>query len=409
MELYPAPVELKPFLEGIIGIIRTRAAAKGLELRAEFPKSLPGVIMADETRLRQVLLNLLSNAVKFTNEGFTLFRVSQPSGASSGKARLRFDVEDTGIGISETDMKRLFRPFEQISRGPRWMEGSGLGLAISRQLVQLMGGDIIVTSKPDRGSVFTFELQVEQLPETPVARAAPQDVQIAGYEGPVRRVLIVDDVESNRKVLLEMLEPLGFEIMEAADGRQAVEAAGRGNPDLILTDLYMPGMDGFEAVAELRKNPALKNTVILAVSASVSQAEQASSIHRGFDDFLSKPIDWNRLTDVIGRLLKLQWRYADSSTRANPPPANEQTASMVFPGREALAPIEELLRMGDMDAVTMRARQLAEENRQYTSFAEHVIRLAGGFQERELAQFIQNARGNSRPQNSPSQGGTQPV
>ena len=408
MELYPTPVELKPFLEGIIGIIRTRAAAKGLELRAEFPENLPGVIMADETRLRQVLLNLLSNAVKFTNEGFTVFRVSQSSWAGFGKARLRFEVEDSGIGISEEDLKRLFRPFEQISRGPRWMEGSGLGLAISRQLVQLMGGDITVSSKPDRGSVFAFELQVERLSAEKSVAAAPQDVQIAGYEGPVRRVLVVDDVESNRKVLLEMLEPLGFEIIEAADGRQAVEAAGREPPDLILTDLYMPGMDGFQAVLELRKNPALKNTVILAVSASVSQAEQASSIHRGFDDFLSKPVDWNRLTDVIGKRLKLQWRYADSMITPTPPAA-DQTAGMVLPGKEELARFEELLRMGDMDAVTRRARQLTEENTLYESFAEHVIRLAGGFQERELTQFIRNAQGNSSSPNSPSQEGPQPA
>lgn len=158
LELHPAPVALAPFMEGLIGIIRPRAEAKGLALRIEVPVALPGAVTADESRLRQVLLNLLSNAVKFTAKGEVIFRVTRlcPTEASADHVLLQFEVEDTGIGIPAGQLPRLFKPFEQIGTGICWAEGTGLGLAISRQLVQLMGTDIFVRSEPGKGSLFMF-------------------------------------------------------------------------------------------------------------------------------------------------------------------------------------------------------------------------------------------------------------
>jgi CheY-like chemotaxis protein len=231
-------------------------------------------VLADEKRLRQVLLNLLGNAVKFTDRGRVRFGVQALSQDETG-ARLRFEVEDSGVGMTPEQLAKLFLPFGRVG-DVRRRAGSGLGLMISRQLVQLMGSEIQVESRPDEGSRFWFEVTL------PVAELAaplrPSARTPIGYEGPRRKVLVADDVVSNRAVLLDLLSGLGFEVCEAANGQEAVEQELAASPDLAVMDLVMPGMGGLEAMQCIRRNRQARGLLrlpFIVISASANEEDQA--------------------------------------------------------------------------------------------------------------------------------------
>lgn len=395
MELFPASVVLQPFLEGIIGIIRSRAEAKGLAMRFEAPEKLPDILTVDETRLRQVLLNLLANAVKFTESGTVCFRVTrvpQKEEAREDQVTLQFEVEDTGVGIPEDQQSRLFRPFEQVSAGPRWAEGTGLGLAISRQLIQLMGSDITLHSEPGKGSLFRFQITApcEEVSAREWPGAHTADRVITGYEGPRRKVLVVDDVASNREVLVGMLRPLGFEIVEAENGHAAVVQAERENPDLILLDHYMPVLNGFAAALQIREMPALKKAVVIAVSASVSEAEQANSRHAGFDDFLPKPVNWPHLAALIAQHMHLQWIYSEQDEPASGAGAGCPRAGR-DPSREVLESLQDLLRRGDLEAIAGQMESLKHDDPDCAPFAYEIAGLARRFEDQRIQECLQQA------------------
>jgi CheY-like chemotaxis protein len=268
---------------------------------------VPQAVIADETRLRQVLLNLLSNAVKFTEQGEVVLRVRVVQHGAQ-RATLRFDVQDTGVGLHQDQIEKIFRPFEQVGDARRRTVGSGLGLAISRQLVRLMGGDIHVASEPGRGAAFSFELELQVVRTALGGPAAPQ--RITGYEGPRRRILIVDDMPANRLVLWDMLRPLGFQIEEAADGKQAVEHALALPPDLVMMDLEMPVMGGTQAMALMRAAAALRGVRIIAVSATANADAVRVGPGLEADAFLAKPLDRERLLREIAVQLGLRWTTA---------------------------------------------------------------------------------------------------
>jgi CheY-like chemotaxis protein len=259
LELHAAPLELAPFLQGIGNIIRVRAEQQGVRFIHDAGE-LPAIVIADERRLRQVLLNLLGNAAKFTDRGEVSLRV-RALDADEYQARLRFEVRDTGIGIKPEDLDTLFQSFQQVGEERRRRGGTGLGLAISRQLVRHMGGDIQVESAPGRGSRFWFEIVLP----TGSADAAPApERRVVGYEGERKTVLVVDDVPANRALLVDMLRPLGFTMVEAENGRVGLEKAQAVLPDVILMDNVMPVMDGLEATKRLRELPALKEVPVIA-------------------------------------------------------------------------------------------------------------------------------------------------
>ncbi|MFH0879479.1 MAG: ATP-binding protein, partial [Lentisphaerota bacterium] len=317
MELHPIDIHFPSFLDSIVSLIHARAEAKGLGFSFETPDPLPAGVRTDETRLRQILLNLLDNAIKYTEEGRIVLRVLQPDVDRTATVLhptplvlLRFEVEDTGIGIEPDQLERIFLPFEQAGQTPRWSAGTGLGLAISRQLARLMGSDLHVQSEPGQGSLFWFEVTL------PITEIAPDAVRvsgriIAGYRGPRRKVLVVDDIPSNRAFLSDLLRPIGFEVREASEGRQAVSLAQEIRPDLILMDRYMPVMNGCTAVVHIREMPELRDAIVIAVSASVSDEDQTQSRTAGFDAFLPKPIHWTKLSALLEKHLTLEWEYAE--------------------------------------------------------------------------------------------------
>jgi signal transduction histidine kinase/ActR/RegA family two-component response regulator len=318
LDLYPTEIKLPAFLRMVCDIIRVKAEEKRLVFVCETAPELPDYVLADEKRLRQVLLNLLSNAVKFTDTGQVTFRVIrlQPrasGGAAAAMVRLRFEVEDSGIGMSEAQLGRLFHPFEQLAEVTRREGGTGLGLAISRELVRLMGGDIEVRSRPSMGSVFCFDLDVAAAAsqaQPPSARRAP-----IGYEGKRRRILVVDDVPQNLAMLLDSLGTLGFDMADASNGEEALDVAARFGPDLIAMDLMMPVMDGFEAMRRLRLRPEFADVPIIATSASTTQDVQARCRAVGANAFIPKPVEQDLLLETIALLMHLSWISEESKAQ----------------------------------------------------------------------------------------------
>ena len=298
--LEPSVVPLATFLTTIREIIWIKAQEKGLDLIWNVAADLPQAVCADERRLRQVLLNLLANAVKFTDRGRVRFFITP-----AGPARLHFRVQDTGIGMSAAELQRLFQPFEQVGEERRRTGGTGLGLAISRSLVRLMGADIQVESEPGAGSTFWFEL------ELPVVNIEPRTIEpllgIVGYRGPRKTVLIADDAAENRAMLVDLLQPLGFTVIEAANGREAVAKACEVRPDLVVTDIVMPEMDGREATRLIRELPELSSVPVIAVSAHPSARPDSAPTNPGPDVFLSKPLHAEEVLRNIAALLDLEW------------------------------------------------------------------------------------------------------
>jgi CheY-like chemotaxis protein len=248
---------------------------------------------------------------------------------------IRFEIQDTGIGISPEYIENIFDPFEQVGDSQDRAEGTGLGLAISRQLVALMGGEIQVKSKAGRGSTFWFDLTLPVL--APVIEeetlARPED--ITGYtcpdlkEGERLNVLVVDDKQENRVMLLNMLEPLGFAIIMAENGQEAVAKARDIQPGVILMDLIMPVMTGFEAIQEIRQIPDLQHVIMFAVSASVLEQDQAKSKIVGADAFLSKPVKMDLLLSLLETHLNLTWVYTEPKEEQKEKHAEKQEDSRV--------------------------------------------------------------------------------
>ena len=409
MELYPTDFYLPEFLQSIVNICRIRAEQKEISLVYK-TLSMPRFIRSDEKRLRQVLLNLLGNAIKFTEKGSVTFQVSDRDG------KLNFLVEDTGIGMAAEQLEEIFLPFQQVGEYRRHIEGTGLGLPISRRLVQMMGSDINVESTLGKGSVFWFDLdlpKISQLAEV----SSTEPGRIVGFKGDKRKILVVDDKESNRSVLVNMLEPLGFETASATDGLDALAKAREFKPDCILLDLVMPAMDGFEATRQIRMLPELAGVVVLAVSASVFDFERQQSQEVGCDDFLPKPIREADLLEKLRIHLGLEWvceekdevgRMKDENkhplhaTQGEGAKAlrEEVIASSDFtldlivpPPAEQMAVLLDLAMMGDLRGILEQTARIEVLDRQYIPFALHLRQLAKGYKERQILEFVKKYSG----------------
>jgi len=316
LELVPHEVVLSIFLQGLTNIIEVKAHEKNLRFVLEAASDLPHAVRVDEKRLRQILLNLLGNAIKFTDAGSVTLRVQsfEPLEKSTDPApavrhvRLRFEVEDTGIGIPVEQQSRLFQPFAQLGEFKRREGGSGLGLAISNALMNLMGGKIGLHSEPGKGSRFWIELDLPRAAGADVV--SPRRV-VTSYEGSEKKILVVDDVTHSRAMLVETLEGLGFTVSDAASGRDAIERVPVLKPDLVLMDLMMPGMDGTEAIRQIRQLPGFEQLPIIVVSASAGPDEQSRSLESGANGFLSKPVDHVLLLQAVGKELGIQWSYRE--------------------------------------------------------------------------------------------------
>lgn len=387
-ELHPSGIDLMLFLDSIRDVIRIKAESKHLSVNFQIDPELPLGIAADETRLRQILLNLLGNAIKFTDSGYVLCRVSVLSceNKKNGKMKsrqcsIRFEVKDTGAGIHSEQVEKIFAPFEQ-AKDVRETEGVGLGLSISRQLVQMMGGDISVESELGKGSRFWFDLTFPTVDVSVPFK--PADKNITGYKGARKKVLIVDDRNTNRQVLAEWFSQLGFDISEAENGIQAISLAEHIKPDIIVMDLLMPGLNGYDTALKLRKIPAFSDIVMIATSASIADLEDKQYIKAGFNDFLSKPVDLNKLLGIIKKHLHIEWIYEEKNERENLEP-------FIIPPVEELNILHELILRGDMLQLSKRAQHIEKLGKKYVPFARRLKSLADTFQERRIDELIEDA------------------
>lgn len=313
MVLYPTDFHLPTFLQGIVGMMRMQAVEKNIWFEYEEQDNLPNGIHADEKRLRQILINLLSNAIKFTEQGQVMLKVSVIDelevSTLISKATLRFEVIDTGIGISYSQLEKIFQPFEQVGDSKNRKSGTGLGLAISRQLVGFMGNEIKVKSQLGKGSTFWFDLT---FPVVEVVAPAKHKIEpkLINYRGKRRNILVVDDQPENSLLLLQMLEGIGFEVVIAENGMEGLEIAEKIRPDLILTDLFMPIKTGFTMVPEIRERPGMNNLPIIALSASSFEIMNSETKRLGCNAFLRKPIQQEKLLALLEQYLQLEWIYS---------------------------------------------------------------------------------------------------
>ncbi len=299
LEVQPVRSNLFALLQSVSDIVRERCDAKALAFHLDVDPHVPIEIEIDETKLRQVLINLLSNAVKFTDHGFVRLTV-KPSGARS----LYFEVADTGVGVDAEQQRRLFQPFVQLGDGAG---GSGLGLAISQRLCEALGSTLQVASEPGQGSRFFFLLAVT-LPPVDAAPATVQPLVPQTVLAPAEplRIVVADDNVVNRQVLAGMLRSSSLEILEAENGAEAVALVREGGVALVLMDVRMPVMDGFEATRQIKGTPATASTAVIAVTASVLPGVIAEMQEAGCDDFIGKPVRSAELLEKIGNLLQIK-------------------------------------------------------------------------------------------------------
>ena len=402
LELHPQDIYLATFLSGIENMVRIRAREKNLVFKYQALTSLPTGIIADEKRLRQILLNLLSNAIKFTDSGQVTLQISSRSREMSIQEEenhnclnyqtFRFEVTDTGIGINTEQLERIFQAFEQVSAQKSQNEGTGLGLAISKQLVESMGGKLQVRSALGQGSTFWFEVDLPVL-ITVIKREAGQSSQIIGYQGQRRHLLVVDDLEDNRLVLQNLLEPLGFEVTLGENGQQEIELAQQIQPDCILTDLFMPVKTGFEAVQEIRHLPELKEVIIIAISASVLDLERQKSHLIGCNSFLPKPVEEQKLLALLQEYLQLEWIYEELAESNSAPlvttKASDAQTLVVAPPPEEMEKLYELAMLGSMKKIREQAIYLRELDEQYAPLAAQLQDLAQTFQEKAIINLVE--------------------
>ena len=375
VELRPAPFSLNALVGDVSGAVRVFAEHKGLRWSAETPAGFPALVVGDAARLRQVLDNLLGNAVKFTAAGEVELTITRRG------PKTTFSVRDTGAGIDEADRGKLFRAFEQAATNRPDAPGAGLGLAISRRLVELMGGEIEFESAPGRGSRFWFTVP---LPEaagnaTPVADEWSPPL---GYKGRRCRILVVDDVAPNRSILREVLAPLGFEVLDAADAGAAWPFFAQ--VDLALVDLRMAGVDGFTLLRRARGDAALAAVKLVAMSASVLSEHRRDALAAGADAFVPKPFETADLLAVIASLLGLEWTHTAAPTRSDSPfpviaPVTDTTA--------LLRELHVLAGQGDISGVRSRLAAL-RTSAAHAALAAELDGLAASFQMARLRERL---------------------
>ena len=307
VQLQVKPLALRETVAEIAHLFELQATAKGLDFRLEIEGALPAWVRADERRLRQVLINLLGNAVKFTAAGRVRLRLRY------ARQMALFEVQDSGPGMSAQELERVFEPFERGSAGGG---GSGLGLTIARMLVILMGGELTASSAPGQGSTFSLKLFLPQVEAPP-----PQALRglRRGVLGPRRRLLVVDNEQADRELLAHLLQPLGFEIHQAASGQEALALWPALQPDAIFMDLAMPGLDGWQTLQRLRALGLPDAAPVAIVSANAFDRGLDNDPGVGASDFFVKPVRVDDLLDWLERRLKLAW--IEEAPAASLPPA----------------------------------------------------------------------------------------
>ena len=382
-------------------MMHIRAEDKGIDLRVLRAPELPHYIHADEKKLRQVLLNLLSNGIKFTEKGGVELRVETLEAQKASTARILFEIEDSGVGIEPEEMKTIFDPFGRTQYSRHYKEGAGLGLAISRDFVQLMGGNIHVTSTPGKGSLFSFEIQAE-IAEAASLQAESDSLRVIGLTPGQKsyRILVVEDIRESRVFLTELLKDVGFEVQQAENGHAALECWETWQPHLIWMDMRMPVMDGYETTRRIRDaEHSSRHTPIIALTASSFDEERTKILSIGCDDFLGKPFRENALFEMMEKYLGVRYVYQETGRAQAIRDSQIPLAQfgMTVLTQETLAELPaEILDNLEQAADRSSMKQIAliiEDIRAYnSSVAEALAHLADDFKYDEILSILRNEK-----------------
>ncbi len=403
LELSPTVINLEMLLKGVVEICQIKARQKGLSFIYQPLSSLPTAVEVDEKRLRQILINLLGNAVKFTNEGRVTFSVKiidnpikknrLSVGDSQPMKMIQFKVEDTGIGMTPDQLEKIFLPFEQVGDISHRTEGTGLGLTITQRLIERMGSQLNVDSIFGKGSCFWFQLNLPISVESLVQVEPNQFCEIVGFVGGKRRILVVDDKRENRSVVVDLLQPLGFEMIEAGNGQEGLEKLLNFHMDLVIADLVMPIMDGFEMTRRIRALPELKNIPVIATSASVYQWDRQQSQDAGCNDFISKPLQVEEFLHKIKTWLQLEWQYEKTEMNLILD-EQEPTIDFILPPHETLLNLVKLAKRGRVLELEAEAKKLKQQDPRFHGFASRIQSLAQDFKLTQIKELLAQCKIN---------------
>lgn len=402
-EIQQEAFDLHDLLLELEGMFRLRAEQKGILLVFEYRDEVPQYIRSDQNKLRQVLVNILGNAVKFTNKGGIALLARMPASV------LSFEIKDTGVGIATEELHRVFDAFAQTASGKKSNQGTGLGMSISRQYVRMMGGDITVISEMGKGSLFSFDIPVETVKAEAVS-ATCLSRHIKGLKPgqPKFCILIAEDEEDNRSLLVKLLRPMGFEIREAESGREAVEIWKEWRPHLILMDMRMPVIDGRAATQHIRKaeekmrkeeqnTDHQSGTCIIALTAGAFEEQRTEALESGCDDFVRKPLDINEMLGKMKIHLGLRYIYEE---RKESQPENRKANRQKTPGSKELAALPadllENLKQGairaDLISISNEIGRIREKDER---LADTLTRLAEDFDYDGILALIQEKEASS--------------
>ena len=301
--------DLYQLLNDLYLMFQAQIESQNLQFESTIHPDVERYLIADERKLRQILINLISNAVKFTNNGNVAMRTMMDKENPQGW-RLIIEVKDTGVGIAGNEFNKLFKPFEQTLNGQKRKEGTGLGLAISMKFARLMGGNISFSSQAGKGSVFKVEIAVKQgQASTYLGKIQRNHIIGLNKEHPIPKILVVEDIEPSRKLLIRLLESVGFEVQGACNGQEAVDIWKSWSPQLIWMDMRMPVMDGQEATRQIRSMEQGKETVIIALTASSFEEDRQKFLQIGCDDFLCKPYREAEIFNKIAHYLGVEYQF----------------------------------------------------------------------------------------------------
>ena len=384
----PTTFDLHALLYDLERMFRLRTDAKNLRFLVEEVGHIPQWVITDEGKLRQVLINLLGNSVKFTEDGGISLLVGGKV-KNADTVNLLFEVEDTGPGMADDEIGRLFQAFEQTRSGLK-SGGTGLGLALSRGFIELMGGTISVTSKVGKGSIFRFNIPVqEDIEEHAAKQEVKQRVLCIKPGRDEIRILIADDRETNRLLLSQMLAVVGFVTRDAVNGAETVQMTHEWKPQMVLMDMAMPVMDGYEATRKIKESPDIRNTAIIAVTASAFEEDKQRILAAGADGYLSKPFKDAELFEIIGRLTGVEYMYEETGTEEKPSETADDKALM----RKAVASLSpdivsrlrNAVESADFDLLNELARQLAID---HPTFAQRTQEMASRYEYEALIEIF---------------------
>ena len=404
LELLQENFNLLTFIDRLLAIIRVSAEAKNLYLHYQPLSDLPAIVRGDETRLRQILLNLLSNAVKFTETGGVTLKIgyvedfasheSISSEAikleSSSNSKIRFQIEDTGIGVDSAKLKEIFLPFYQSFPQDANSDGTGLGLTISQNIIEEMGSKIQVVSTPGKGTTFWFDLvlPIIEASKLKIQEMSAQTELPVDYEGNPPTILLVDDDQASLAVLVSFFSPFNFTVWSADSGEQGVELAIQHQPEVIIFDRALPGIDGAAMLTQIEQQSS-SNYTFLAIAISALNLEKTTDSVG--DAFVPKPVNLKKMLSLLSTHLDLKWIYPEQLfIPERQVDALAIDSNLIAPSKDKLSLLLDLIKQGKIWEIQQQAEQLKAQS-QYEQFADQIIELAKHFQIKRLRQFIQQA------------------